>query len=126
MLVLKRRKILPTVSVSEFLEFHLLTVPVVSIAYDTLSNPEKKKQYDKERLDAVTLAMIRRELSSPNQNYYQLFQLAPPGQDLAPLTAEEKAKLDQVGGNYIEVVRQSRANNEEELLKCKCVLASKA
>ena len=119
--MLRKRKTGLIVSSSEFPESDLLIMLVVTIAYDTLSNSEKKKQYDKERLNAVTLAMIRREFSAPNKSYYKLFQLTPPGQEWAPLSTEDINKLRETATNYLNVVVERKVSDEEKLVECKFV-----
>jgi hypothetical protein len=62
---------------------------------------------------------------SLNPNYYRLFTLKSPGQDLLPLRSEEKAQLDSVGGQHMEAVKQSHVKDEEKLLHCKSIFSEK-
>lgn len=87
-----------------------------------LLNPDQKNQDDEEWSNDM-VEIIRREFVSTNKNYYGFFQVMPPGQDWAPLSTEEIARVRERGERYLKAVEQSKVDNGVQLIECKSVPA---
>ncbi|KFA69296.1 hypothetical protein S40285_10717 [Stachybotrys chlorohalonatus IBT 40285] len=81
-----------------------------------LLNPDQKNQDDEEWSNDM-VEIIRREFVSTNKNYYGFFQVMPPGQDWAPLSTEEIARVRERGERYLKAVEQSKVDNGVQLIE---------